>query len=154
MEVDLELAPVTLARLERLCQIQDVHLDDLLALHVELPRYAGTGTAVLDIVAPEHGCDPLVAERVSLPAGQMWMQLVQQHLVRSSTRAKRYAERGGVWEIMQSKGGGGGSMARILSRFDPSEHQTLWHEMKLVDAMTYLLMRAVDELIENLDEHL
>ena len=153
MEVDLELAPVTLDRLERLCQIQDVHLDDMLALRVDLPRYAGTGEAVFDVIAPGHECDPLVAERVSTHAGQMWMQLVQQHLVLSSARAKRYAERGGVWEIMQSKGGGG-SMARILSRFDPSEHETLWHEMQLVDAMTYLLMRAVDELIENLDEHL
>jgi len=153
MEVDLTLAPVTLGRLERLCQIQDVHLDDLLALRVDLPKYMGTGEAVLDVIAPAHDCPPLVAERVATAAGQTWMQLVQQHLVIASMRAKHYADRSGVWEVMQNRGGGG-SMARVLSRFDPSEHQSLWHDMELVDAMTYLLMRAVDELTENLEDHL
>jgi len=152
MEVDLTLAKVTLGRLERLCQIQGVHLDDVLALQVDVPKYMGTGEAVLDIIAPAHDCPPLVAERVATAAGQTWMQLVQQHLVLASMRAKHYAERCGVWEIMQNRGGGG-SMARILSRFDPSEHQALWHDMQLVDAMTYLLMRAVDELTENLDDY-
>lgn len=153
MEVDLELAPVTLDRLDRVCQIQDVHLDDVLALREEVPCYDGTGAAVLDVIAPGHDLGPLDAERVAAEAGRLWFGLVEQHLIIASGRARHYAERCAVWEIMKERGGGG-SMGRMLTRFDPGAHHKLWAEMELMDSLTYLLLRSVDELSENLDDYL
>jgi hypothetical protein len=153
MDVDVELAPVTLDRLDRLCQVQDVHLDDVLGMEAEMPFYAGTELAVLAVVAPEHEVPVLRADDVGRAAGRLWMRLAHQQLVVASSRAKRYADRCGVWELMQERGGGS-SLARVVTRYDPAAHRALWHEMELVESLSYLLLKSVDELTENLDDYL
>lgn len=160
MPVQLRVAAPTWARFEAACEALGAHPDDVLAGEVE-------PGAVLDEASPPAAARLLDAlaqggrpegerpEQLAGPVAHAFFSAARAAQARASARTKRYADRCGVWEVLQAQSGAAGAapMARVIAGFPPVEGRAL-REMGLEELLSFFGLRAVSEISDNLDEYL
>lgn len=85
-------------------------------------------------------------------AGPSFTGACRVHADRAMQVVRRYADRCGVWEVMQDAGDGT-PMARTLAAHPPTEWERL-RTLPLEDLFLYFGLRAVSEVSDNLDEYI
>lgn len=152
------LVPVTWHTFETACFALDdddgdpLHPDDVLAGRAEVRVAAGTAQALLDVLIAGPAPDlEGRRERLQLAtaAGRLFFQAARRQAAEGAERARHYAEKAAVWGRMQGGTGVPPSLSRVLTRFDPSHHETL-RTMPLRDMVFFLLTRSADETSEEL----
>ena len=156
--VDIACATPTLDRVDRACAVlhtpdgERLHLDDLLAGQTAAVLPEGHEAPLLAVVAPTATVPAAYVQQVGRTVGQQWLQAVMQEAAAASERAAYYAQRCAVHDVLAAQDASA-SLARTLARFSPEAHHRIWHTMPLADALTYLMLRAVDHVSENLDDY-
>lgn len=102
-----------------------------------------------DVPAPPEG---LSAADLAEMAGPTFVTACRAHAGRAMQAVRRYADRCGVWEVMQ-EAGDGTPMARTLAAHPPTEWQRL-RGLPLEDLFLYFGLRAVSEVSDNLKDYL
>ena len=156
MTVQLRVAAPTWARFEEACEALGAHPDHALGTPAlpALPEGAAQGEALLGaILERSRAGAALKAGRASELAGRAFFAEAAKDVARATARTKRHADRCGVWEVMQQKGGGGPSIGRALAGLEPAGYQSMRH-MRLKEMMAYLGLRSVDHISRNLEDHL
>lgn len=149
----LNLLPINLARFQDACFALGLNPDDVRTGEVppDVAVDSGAAHSFVLVATGEDVPGDLLSVAAPVVAQAFFAEAFRQVAAASRT-AVYYAERCGVESLLE--GGERASLARVLTRFDPHSFAYLWYEASLEQAMTYLLLRTVDHLSENLEKHL
>lgn len=148
----IETERPTLARFDRACEAAGLRPDDVRQGDAAIVVPAGCYRDVMDVIAPRTSLPADYEEQVMHQLVQTWFAEAAAMIESACDRADVIAERLGVTSLL--KGGGSTSLLRVLVKEAPSDYVSLYTEAGLEDAMTFLLVRGVESVSENFEDHL
>jgi hypothetical protein len=148
----LTLAPHTLAVFDEACDAVEVDPDAVRAGE-EMVSIEDCGKSLLAVVAPEAEVPSSHRRQAARLAGRMWFEEALRQVQRAGHAAEKQAEAVGVLEVMKRQGSEK-PLSRSLSTMPADEYELVWHTWEIERALTYLMLRSVDHVSENLEDYL
>lgn len=154
MTLDVDLPARTLATFDAACRAIGQDPEKVRA-GKEVPRLESADVdALLDVLAPQADVPPTHVEQVATDLGQRFFDDALEQVRRAAEIANEEAEGAGVKEVMAQQSGSGKSLQRVLATMPADAYERLWHEWPIRRALSYLMLRSVDHVSENLDDYL
>jgi hypothetical protein len=154
MPLDLELRARTLATFDAACRAIG---EDPEAVRTgqEVPSLdVDQAEALLEVVTAGAAVPPTHSGQAAVIAGRMFFEDALQQVAAASEVAEEEAERCAVLEVLKAQSGDGKRLQRILSTMEPDAYQRLYHDWPIERALSYLMLRTVDHVSENLDDYI
>jgi hypothetical protein len=121
----------------------------------EPPRLQeGDAQALLEAIAPSARVPPAYREQVATAAGRTFFSAALQQVARACEVAEEEARRCAVLEVLAAQSGEDKPLQRVLVTMDAGAYERLWHEWPMERALTFLMLRSVDHVSENLEDYL
>lgn len=154
MACDLELAPRTLAVFDEACEACGLDPEAVRAGETEIDLSEADPEPLLEVVTEEVVMEPGYERQMAHRAARIWFSLAMGQVARATQRAAEQAEAVGVREIMERTASTGKPLRRVLATLDASDYERVWHEWPIERSLTYLMLRSVDHVSENLEDYL
>lgn len=154
MACELELAPRTLAVFDEACEALDLDADDVRAGEETIEVDDEHAGALLEVLAPGADVPASHIKQAARRSAHVWFSVAMGQVHRATQQAQEQAEAVGVLEVMERHGGTGKPLQRVLATLPADEYEKLWHEWEIERALTYLMLRSIDHVSENLEDYL
>jgi len=154
MILDVELPSRTLATFDAACRALDQDAEEVRS-GKEVPRLDTENVGrLLDVLAPQADVPPTHVEQVAADLGRRFFDDALDQVHRAAEIAEEEADGAGVKEVMAQQSGSGKSLQRVLATMPADAYERVWHEWPIRRALSYLMLRSVDHVSENLDDYL
>jgi len=152
--MELELARTTLAHFDEACEALGLDPDRVRSGQVPVEMDREHMPALLAVLAPEADLPDDFKQQVVERAARRWFQAALLKARRAAEVAAEQADEAGVKEVMQSQGSTGKPLSRVVSTLPATDYERIYHEWDMERALTYLMLRSVDHVSENLEDYL